>query len=447
MKHRRAFYRQLSGYYAISRPTSSSKKSQEDRRQDEQKQPNNPDYPQNVLLTNGRFPVSLDLARQFTLSGCRVYCVDPMKFHICWFSRMVTGSKVVSAPRKDPLGYVQDVKEAVQNWQITYIIPIHEEEFYLAASGDPEILDKLYAPPWEVLLRLHSKLDYAKMMRQFRLDVPEFYVCKNMDEVYSLNPQKEWAVKPVFGRANTNVYHLKPGHRIPPIGISEDCQYIAQEWIHGNRYCSYSLFDHGTLKVHGVYPVLETIDGSSCVYFQPCHHLKINQYVEQLAAHLYPLHGQIGLDFVQTEDRLVTIDSNPRATSGIHLWSGTGSLALAFTHRLKEDVIRPPHASSGGAIHREVIPGMLMWEHKNVTVSRYLKHIWRLISARDIIWNWSDLMPSLASPFLLTYYYALCRQCNLTLPNLFQWDLIWEPPSKESLDTAVAMTIEEGAGA
>ncbi|RHZ55343.1 hypothetical protein CDV55_102000 [Aspergillus turcosus] len=346
---------------------------------------------------------------------------------------MVVASKLVAPPRKDPCGYVEGVKEAIQQWKIGCIIPIHEEGFCLAESKDPEILQKLYAPPWEVLIRLHSKWEYAKMARGIGLGVPEFHLCSSMDDVRRLDPLKEWAVKPVFGRANTNVHHLRPGKGIPTISINEDCQYIAQEWIYGNRYCSYSIFDRGILRVHSAYPVLETIDGSSCVYFEACHHARIREYVELLAAHLYPLHGQIGLDFVETTESLVTIDCNPRATSGIHLWSGTPYLARVLTGRLKEDVITPPHTSQGREVRREVIPGMLMWEHKHVTLERYLKHVWRLVSARDIIWNWSDLMPSLASPFLLTYLYTLCRWRKLTLPDLFQWDLIWEP-QKESLE-------------
>ncbi|KAL6238421.1 hypothetical protein BDW75DRAFT_201735 [Aspergillus navahoensis] len=390
--------------------------------------------PPKILLTNGRFPVSLDFARQLTLAGCKVYCVDPMKIHVCRFSMTVVASKRVPAPRTDPGGYVAGVKEAVKCWGIDYIIPIHEEEYYLAESKDPAILEKLYAPSWDLLLRLHSKRHYAELARSFGLDVPEAVVCKSMEDVRRLDTQnKEWALKPVFGRANTNVYHLQPGEPIPEdIPVSEEVQYVAQEWIRGDRYCSYSVFNQGKLRAHGVYPVLETIDGSSCVYFQSCLHPKIKEYVERLGEHLYPLHGQIGLDFIETKDRLVTIDCNPRATSGIHLWSGTGELASVFINSSEKDFTNPPRGKLGCDIPREVLPGMLMWEHKDVNIRRYLNHMWRLVRARDVVWDWIDMMPSLASPVLLTYYYILCHRHKLELPDLFQWHVIWEP-TEESL--------------
>lgn len=397
--------------------------------------------PPNVLLTNGRFPVSLDIARQFALAGYNVYCVDPMRYHVCRFSRMVTASKRVPAPRTDPEGYLKAVKKAVLSWKIQVIIPIHEEAFYLAGSEDPLIRNRLYAPSWEKVMLLHNKWEFSQMMQGFGLDVPKAYLCETMDDIRKLDRSVEWAVKPVFGRANTNVHHLRPGHPVPNIQVSKTTQYIAQEWIHGARYCSYSVFDHGSLRAHGVYPVLETIDGSSCVYFEAYSHPGVRKYVKRLAAGLFPLHGQIGLDFIETEDRLVVIDCNPRATSGIHLWTGTPFLAWAMAGRPGAVSIHPPYAKPGRGIKTEVIPGMFMWDHRKVTLGRYLEHFWRLITAHDVIWNWMDCMPSLASPLLMLYYYILCRRHGLALPELFQWDLIWEP-TDEQLEQI--MTLRQG---
>lgn len=93
----------------------------------------------------------------------------------------------------------------------------------------------------------------------------------------------------------------------------------------------------------------------------------------------------------------------------------------------------PLSAKPGHQVRQEVLPGMLMWEHKNVTLRRFVKHLWRLARARDVVWDPKDLMPSLASPVLLSYYYFLCYRQKLELPDLFQWHLIWEP-SPDSLE-------------
>jgi hypothetical protein len=87
---------------------------------------------------------------------------------------------------------------------------------------------------------------------------------------------------------------------------------------------------------------------------------------------------------------------------------------------------------------------MMMWEHRNVTLAQYLTHIWRLVSTRDVVWDWCDLIPSLASPFLLTSYYVMCKRRGLTLPEMFQWDLIWEPEGEQQLRRVRSMMDDEG---
>ncbi|KAJ2936396.1 hypothetical protein H1R20_g698, partial [Candolleomyces eurysporus] len=101
------------------------------------------EHPFNILLSNGRFPVSLDLARQFRLAGHRVYVVgeDPMHYHVCKFSKDVKHSYRVPVPRENPDGYVEGIMRAIQDANIDIVIPMHEEIFYLAEASqtNPEL--------------------------------------------------------------------------------------------------------------------------------------------------------------------------------------------------------------------------------------------------------------------------------------------------------------------
>lgn len=386
-----------------------------------------------ILLTNGRFPVSLDLARQLYWAGHHVFCVDPMEYHVCKFSIAVEQSQQVPAPHTDGKGYVRAVKDAVEKWKIDLIVPVHEEIFFLAECDERVILDKLLAPPWHVLVRMHSKWEFTKMMRRLDLGVPEARLCTSKKDVRNLDRSREWAVKPVFGRASSNVYHLKPGKPIPEdIDVSEHNHYIAQEWIKGKRYCSYSVLRRGKLQAHGVYPVLDTIDGSSSVYFQQCDHPGIKAYMKKLASQLPMWNGQIALDFVEHGGDLVTMECNPRATSGVHLWSDTPLLARALTGSMNdrdtndEGYVEPQPTFTGSQPHRQLAPGMLMWEH-DLSPKVFAKHMIRLTTSKDVIWKTRDMMPSIAQPFLLTVYYKICWQRKQKLPDMFQWDLTWEP--------------------
>lgn len=99
--------------------------------------------------------------------------------------------------------------------------------------------------------------------------------------------------------------------------------YVAQEWLKGSRYCSYSVVRDSRVVATGLYPVLETIDGSSSVYFQQKSHKGIYSYIENFVGRLraigYSFSGQVAFDFVEIGERLVIIDCNPRSTSGLHL--------------------------------------------------------------------------------------------------------------------------------
>ncbi|TPX57361.1 hypothetical protein SpCBS45565_g08221 [Spizellomyces sp. 'palustris'] len=389
----------------------------------------------NILLTNGRFPVSLDLARQFKASGHKVYVVDPMKYHVCKFSRAVKKSWHVPAPHVDPTGYVKGVKQAVVEANIDLIVPLHEEVFHLTqlCRESPEIIGKLFAPPFDMLICLHNKWYFHKILRRFNLDAPETWLCRSVEDVENLDHSCDMALKPVFGRAKSNLYHLKANHPLPDnLLVGPDNHYVAQVWMYGKQFCTYSVARDGKMLALAIYPVQDTVDGSSCVYFKSIDHPGIRSYVETLIQKL-GYTGQIALDFIETDSRLVAIECNPRATSGIHLFKRKEGFVKALTTTV--DPSTPleslPFTLAKIGAQRQLFPGMVMWQHEGVSLKQYLRHLAKLTTTRDVIFSWRDPMPSLMQPFLLTSYYEICRERKMKLGEMFQWDLTWEPKGDE----------------
>ncbi|KAA8909400.1 hypothetical protein FN846DRAFT_942609 [Sphaerosporella brunnea] len=393
--------------------------------------------PLRILLTNGRFPVSLDLARQLRLlSHTIVIVADPMHYHVCKFSRSTKKSYQVPAPRVDAGGYIQSILSIIREEKIDLIIPMHEEIFYLAESREPEIVNRLFAPPWEILLRLHNKFSFAEWLRSVGLLTPVSHLCRSRADVERLlQAPGEWAVKPVFGRAARNVYHLRQGDKIPDsCDVGEGNHYIAQQWLTGQRYCSYMVIRAGRVQAFCLYPVQDTIDGSSCVYFRSIAHPAVEEYCTRIAAALPGVGAQLAFDFIEVPGQpVVAIECNPRATSGIHLFSGTPLLAQAL---VSGPPAPPPSAEAAPAYttftvvpplgaKRQLAPGMLMWQKSERGVKAYLEHMGRLMGSKDVVFSKSDLLPSLMQPFLLTSYYEICRERKLGLPEMFQWDLVW----------------------
>lgn len=191
-----------------------------------------------------------------------------MHYHVCKFSSAVKRSYYVPTPRTNPAGFVQAVKHAIQDANIDLVIPMHEEIFYLAAAAESDdvLCSKLLAPPFKVLLTLHNKWEFSKFLSSAGLDGPKSQLCRSYEDVKQLDLQTEWALKPVFGRASTNVFHLKPGKPLPAYGkgeldVDDENHYIAQEWLYGQRYCSYAVIQNGVVTAFALYPVEDTIDG------------------------------------------------------------------------------------------------------------------------------------------------------------------------------------------
>jgi hypothetical protein len=390
-------------------------------------------HPLNILLTNGRFPTTIDLARQLHLLSHNVFVVDAMHYHVCKFSTAIKKSYQVPAPHYDSDGFIAGVEQVINDAKIDIIIPMHEEILYLAASGKSLIIDRLRAPDWSTLLAMHNKWTFSQFLQQQGLQGPKASLCRSISDVKTVlkfapgSTDKSWAVKPVFGRASQNVYHLDGSSEIPKEleeSISAMNPYIAQEWVTGRRYCSYSVFRNGAVSVFGLYPVEDTIDGSSCVYFRSVSCVEIETFVAKMATALSHVPcAQFAFDFTETKEYgVVALECNPRATSGIHLFSGTTVLAESLTGGGSIFTAIPPVGT-----RRQLAPGMMMWKRDQRGVKAYARHMMRLMGSKDVMFSWWDLMPSLMQPFLLTSYYEICRERKMKLPDMFQDDLVWYP--------------------
>ena len=262
-----------------------------------------------------------------------------------------------------------------------------------------------------------------------------------------------------------------------------------------DRYCSYAVLQNGSIAAFALHPVKDTIGGtcyppifcdaliqrqltgSSCVYFRAVEHPRIHMLVDQIAQALSDVSGQLAFDWIETDEtpsRLVTIECNPRATSGIYLFSGTSSLAHAVTSAISTPPTastyfnslppssspepsssassplstKPTGISAKPGARRQLAPGMLMWRRTKAShdcktaLKEYVLHMKCLMCSRDVIFSRRDLLPSLMQPFLLTSYYEICRERRMNLPMMFQWDMIWEPKGEE-LESVRRMFEEE----
>ena len=89
-----------------------------------------------VLLTLGRLPVALDLARGFEAAGWRVIVAEPFAMHLCRMSRSVAKSRRVTAPLASPQQYRSDLLRIIREDAIDLVVPVSEERHGAARGPD-----------------------------------------------------------------------------------------------------------------------------------------------------------------------------------------------------------------------------------------------------------------------------------------------------------------------
>ena len=91
---------------------------------------------QTILLTGGRAPAALELARIFSRRGARVVAVDSCGPFICEHSRHISASLRVPSPRFEPEKYASAVLGFIREQKVDLVVPCTEETFYLAQMRD-----------------------------------------------------------------------------------------------------------------------------------------------------------------------------------------------------------------------------------------------------------------------------------------------------------------------
>ena len=85
-----------------------------------------------VLLTLGRLPKALELARALHTSGCRVLVAEPFARHLTGASRAVARSFVVPAPATDREYYLQALTDIIRQEKVDIVLPVSEEILHVA---------------------------------------------------------------------------------------------------------------------------------------------------------------------------------------------------------------------------------------------------------------------------------------------------------------------------
>jgi predicted ATP-grasp superfamily ATP-dependent carboligase len=375
-----------------------------------------------ILLTGARSYVTLDLARQLEASGCEIYVAETSPVHVCRFSNTVTKSFTVPSPRFNRVAFITELVKIVRENKIDMLIPTWEEIFYISQTLDqfPKECTVL-SESFEKLETLHNKWKFVNLLQSLGFASPKTQLLSNMHDLETLPFDHPYILKACYCRASQQVHVVIPPNSPPQVPIEPHNPWIAQELLHGKKFCTYSIMHNGEVKATSTYPVEYAIDGNSCLTFKPIHHPQINEWISKLAKAIN-FTGQAGFDFIQKSDgTLYAIECNPRATSGAHLFAPENNLAAAFFN-LNKNPIYPTRTS-----RKEIAVGMLMygWKEQPSFKVTWKGFIQTLLTSKDVIFSRKDPLPFILTPFISFLYWRTSKLLKKPLPAMFTHDLEW----------------------
>ncbi|MGB3303365.1 ATP-grasp domain-containing protein [Gordonia sp. (in: high G+C Gram-positive bacteria)] len=384
-----------------------------------------------ILITFGRSFLTLNLARLLAAGGYKVSTCDSLPIAVSRYSNAVSKFHRVSPPKFKPQEYCRDVAEIVRSEGIDMVIPIHEETDILAMMQGlfPPTCD-LFLSPFEVEEMLHNKLSYQEALVERGFPTLKFAKLASPDDVKDLDFTTPFAVKQTYSRGSQQVYKVQPGQSLDFLTYDPDNPWIAQEWLEGDRYCTYSVCRDGEVFAHATYPVRYAIDGSSCLTFEQVDHPGILEWVQRFAKSVN-FTGHMGLDFIDHPDRgLYTIECNPRGTSGIMMFTRECGLDRAFFGQNTE-VLSPPTGNV-----RMIGVGMALygWRKSSLPNNKFRTFLRDFRAASDVIYDPQDKMPAVmlipAYAAILTHGYKY----KVGLAEAFMHDHEWDGHQIQGLD-------------
>lgn len=263
-----------------------------------------------VVLTLGRLPVGLDIARSLTNEGWRVVVAEPFGMHLCRMSNAVHKSVRVAPPDQEPEDYLEQLADVILRERADLVVPVSEESPRIAALRPrlPESI-RIFADTADNMLALHDKYRFAMCAADAGLAVPDSYLPDDLPE----QAPYELIVKPRLSCSGRGVRSVAAGE--PVNAGSGD---LIQRRIRGDELSGFCMSRDGNIRAPVVYRSVVT-SGSVGVCFERIPDAPaVVDWMRRFAASRGHT-GFLAFDFiVDTAGATYAIECNPRATSGIH---------------------------------------------------------------------------------------------------------------------------------
>ncbi|MVP01151.1 ATP-dependent carboxylate-amine ligase [Paenibacillus lutrae] len=385
-----------------------------------------------VLITGGRAPAALELARQLDAAGYRVYAADSVARPLIRYSASIQQFYRVPGPRFNRRQFLSRLLDIIGIHRIQVLIPTCEEIFYVA-EGKAELEAggcRVFTDDLDKLLQLHSKWAFNQLVQAMGLPAPRTLLLTSYGELSQLHDPgslHKWVLKPVYSRFASRTLTYAGGEIPPRLVISPEFPWVAQTFVTGLEYCTYAIAEDGELRAYTDYSVDYTAGKGASIYFRQQRHPELFEWV-QAFVHELRFTGQLAFDFIIDRDGTIwPLECNPRATSGLHLFSAEDRIGDAFIAPAKGAVnLESPCIIPRKPAERMITAAMLLYgPGRELTPAGLRRWTGCMFRGRDVIFQWRDPGPFLAQGMILLDFWKQARTAGRPVKEMTTYDMEW----------------------
>lgn len=365
-----------------------------------------------VLLTLGRLPKALDVARSFAMAGWRVIIAEPFRRHLAGASNSVAKSYQVTPPSISKRHYLEELAEIVTRENVELVVPVSEETMHVTFLRDlvpPGV--RIYTMPPETLLPAYDKHGFIRLAQEAGVSVPETHALGSA-EGRALAQAGPVVVKPIHACSGRGMQILPQGAPLP-----EAEGFVIQRFIPGGVHSSCSIAHEGRVLSSVVYRGAQFSGAVAVAFERLVNPVLFERWIESFVAHVNWT-GFISFDFILDEAGIPHgIECNPRATSGLHFFE-TADIAPAVLQA------RPPRFRQ--QLRLQQFYSCLTETQKSVLTPRqFPRNLRNLLTTRDVTWDAQDKRPFLTMTWTSWEIIQRAMKAGTTFGEVATLDVGW----------------------